>query len=199
MSALPPVHGTCKKPHRPATTCLDGFERERCGGPIRRSHRGIWRGAATTGPRVQEAENAERRRDLLQEIHIALWRSLAGFDRRCSLRTWVYRVAHNTATSQVLRRRAGAPTFVSLDDVDSMAVNIDGEAEVDEQRVMERILQLVQALAPLDRQVILLYLEGLDAGTIGEITGLSPSNVATKVHRIKKILSERFHEGARHG
>ena len=141
----------------------------------------------------------ERRRDLLQEIHIALWRSLAGFDRRCSLRTWVYRVAHNTATSQVIRRRARAPTFVSLDDVDSMAVNVDREAEVDEQRVMERILQLVQALAPLDRQVILLYLEGLDAGTIGEITGLSPGNVSTKVHRIKKILSERFHEGARHG
>ena len=141
----------------------------------------------------------ERRRDLLQEIHIALWRSLAGFDRRCSLRTWVYRVAHNTATSQVIRRRARAPTFVSLDDVDSMAVNVDREAEVDEQRVMERILQLVQALAPLDRQVILLYLEGLDAGTIGEITGLSPGNVSTKVHRIKKVLSDRFHEGAPHG
>ena len=99
----------------------------------------------------------------------------------------------------MIRRRARAPTFVSLDDVDSMAVNVDREAEVDEQRVMERILQLVQALAPLDRQVILLYLEGLDAGAIGEITGLSPGNVATKVHRIKKILSERFHEGARHG
>ena len=141
--------------------------------------------------RVYEAD-PERRRDLLQEIHIALWRSLAGFDRRCSLRTWVYRVAHNTATSQVIRRRARAPTFVSLDDVESMAVNVDREAEVDEQRVMERILQLVQALAPLDRQVILLYLEGLDAGAIGEITGLSPGNVATKVHRIKKILCRAF-------
>ena len=91
--------------------------------------------------RAYEAD-PERRRDLLQEIHIALWRSLAGFDRRCSLRTWVYRVAHNTATSQVIRRRARAPTFVSLDDVDSMAVNVDREAAVDEQRVMERLVGL---------------------------------------------------------
>jgi RNA polymerase sigma-70 factor (ECF subfamily) len=43
--------------------------------------------------------NPEDRRDLLQEIHLALWRSFATFDDRCSLRTWVYRVAHNVATS----------------------------------------------------------------------------------------------------
>ena len=141
----------------------------------------------------------DRRRDLLQEIHIALWRSLAGFDGRCSLRTWVYRVAHNTATSQVIRRRAHEPKFVSLDDVAAMADDVNKEVEVDQQRVMERILQLIHTLASLDRQVILLYLEGLDAATIGEVTGLSSIHVATKVHRIKKILSQRFHQGARHG
>jgi RNA polymerase sigma-70 factor (ECF subfamily) len=41
----------------------------------------------------------EKRRDLLQEIHLALWRSFASFGGRCSLRTWIYRVAHNSATS----------------------------------------------------------------------------------------------------
>src|SRR5262245_66237378 len=55
-------------------------------------------------------------RDLLQEIHVALWRSLARFDGRCSLRTWVYRVAHNTATSKVLRAQTHAPSIVALDD-----------------------------------------------------------------------------------
>src|SRR5215210_7694501 len=49
-------------------------------------------------------QDPDRRRDLLQEIHLAIWRSLALFDHRCSLRTWVYRVAHNTTTSQILRR-----------------------------------------------------------------------------------------------
>src|SRR3954470_13385557 len=136
----------------------------------------------------------DRRGDLVQEIHIALWRSLAGFDGRCSLRTWVYRVAHNTATSQVIRRRRNAPTFVSLDQLEAMPADNNGRIELDQQRAMERILVLIHTLAPVDRQVILLYLEGLDAAAIGDVTGLSAGNVAIKVHRIKKILSQRFHE-----
>jgi len=60
-------------------------------------------------------------------------------------------------------------------------------------------LGLVQSLKPLDRQVILSYLEGLDAASIGEITGISPGNVATKIHRIKNVLARRFQEGGRHG
>jgi RNA polymerase sigma-70 factor (ECF subfamily) len=143
-------------------------------------------------------QDPDRRRDLLQEIHIALWRSLSSFDGRCSLRTWVYRVAHNTASSQVIRRRASAPTLVSLDELASMAADGPSEPEIDQQRAMERLAGLVRTLAPLDRQVILLYLEGLDAAAIGDVTGLSPGNVSTKVHRIKKILGQRFHEGARH-
>jgi RNA polymerase sigma-70 factor, ECF subfamily len=160
--------------------------------------------AAAYGPALERLArayepNADARRDLLQEIHIALWRSLSGFDRRCSLRTWVYRVAHNTATSRVIRRRANAPTLVSLDELASMPMEGNAEVEADERRAMERILVLIHALAPLDRQMMLLYLEGMDAATIGDVTGLSPGNVATKVHRIKKILSHRFHQGGRHG
>jgi RNA polymerase sigma-70 factor (ECF subfamily) len=49
----------------------------------------------------------EKRRDLLQEVHLALWRSFQGFDNRGSLRTWVYRVAHNAAATYVLRQRRG--------------------------------------------------------------------------------------------
>jgi RNA polymerase sigma-70 factor, ECF subfamily len=50
----------------------------------------------------------------------------------------------------------------------------------------------------LDRQVILSYLEGMDAASIAEITGISPGNVATKVHRIKNILARQFHLGGQH-
>jgi RNA polymerase sigma-70 factor (ECF subfamily) len=58
---------------------------------------------------------------------------------------------------------------------------------------------LIRQLKPLDRQIIFSYLEGLDAASIGEITGLSPGNVATKIHRIKTILTRRFHSGGPHG
>jgi RNA polymerase sigma-70 factor, ECF subfamily len=141
----------------------------------------------------------ERRRDLIQDIHVALWRSLAGFNGRCSLRTWVYRVAHNVVTSQILRRRDKSPALVSLDVLASMPDGHDGERAADRRLAIERLLALVQTLEPLDRRVILLYLEDVDAASIGEITGLSAGNVATKVHRIKQILSRRFHQGANHG
>ena len=53
----------------------------------------------------------DRRSDLLQEIHLALWRSFENFDARCSLRTWIYRVAHNVAISRVTRRKRNEPVF----------------------------------------------------------------------------------------
>jgi RNA polymerase sigma-70 factor (ECF subfamily) len=135
----------------------------------------------------------DKRRDLLQEIHIALWRSLARFDGRCSMRTWVYRVAHNTATSKVLRPQTNAPTIVAVDELESLADVAPDEQALDRQRTLERLHALIQRLKPLDRQVMLLYLEQLDAASIAEITGLSAANVATKVHRIKQILVRRFH------
>jgi RNA polymerase sigma-70 factor (ECF subfamily) len=138
--------------------------------------------------------DAEKSRDLLQDIHVALWRSLSRFEGRCSMRTWVYRVAHNVATSQVIRRRAG-PTLVGLDELDETPAAIDTEGALDTHRALERLQALVRRLKPLDRQLMLLYLEGVDAASIGEVTGLSAGNVATKIHRIKAVLARRFRDG----
>jgi RNA polymerase sigma-70 factor, ECF subfamily len=141
--------------------------------------------------------DTDRRADLLQDIHVALWRSLERFDGRCSLRTWVYRVAHNLAASTVIRRRSRAPTLVSLDELEIEPMQPDVEGALDGRRHLERLMALVQRLNPLDRQIMLLYLEDVDAASIGEVTGLSPGNVATKVHRIKKILTDRFQRRGR--
>jgi RNA polymerase sigma-70 factor, ECF subfamily len=142
----------------------------------------------------------EARRDLLQDIHVALWRSLARYDGRCSLRTWVYRVAHNTAISRVIRPRAALPTLVAIEnDLDSLAEAVDREQGFDRQRALDRLYALIQRLRPLDRQVMLLYLEEEDAASIAEITGLSVANVSTKVRRIKQILIRQFHQDSHHG
>ena len=157
--------------------------------------------AAAFGPALERLARAYERdpdkcRDLLQEVHVALWRSLARFDGRCSMRTWVYRVAHNTATSKVLRPRTNAPSIVALDDsLESIAAAASEEEVLDRRRALERLHGLINRLRPLDRQVMLLYLEQLDAASIAEITGLSAANVATKVRRIKQLLIQRFHEG----
>jgi RNA polymerase sigma-70 factor (ECF subfamily) len=156
--------------------------------------------AAEFGPALErlarafEADAAERR-DLVQDMHFALWRSLAGFDGRCSLRTWVYRVAHNTAATHVATRRR-APKGLSIEDVE-LADDRGGPEEIaGERQALERLMALIRTLKATDAQLMLLYLEDLSAEAIGEITGLSPGAVATKIHRIKSVLARRFEEGA---
>ena len=138
--------------------------------------------------------DADRVRDLLQDIHVALWQSLSRFEGRCSLRTWVYRVAHNVATSQVSRRRGNTPILVGLEELDETPAACDTDRDLDQHRALERLQALVRRLKPMDRQLMLLYLEGVDAASIGEVTGLSAGNVATKIHRIKAVLARRFHD-----
>jgi RNA polymerase sigma-70 factor, ECF subfamily len=147
--------------------------------------------------RAYEAD-PETRRDLLQEIHIALWRSLGGFDNRCSLRTWVYRVSHNTAASHVARQvRIEKQALVGLEELADLPDQAEGEDAAARRHSLDRLLGLIQHLEPLDRQVMLAYLEGMDAASVSEITGLSARNVATKIHRIKGLLARRFQEGGR--
>jgi RNA polymerase sigma-70 factor (ECF subfamily) len=136
--------------------------------------------------------------DLLQEVHLALWRSLRTFDRRCSLRTWVYRVAHHVAATHVLRsRRRKARQFTTLDDAEFPAANTDVAAEVDAAQVLQRLYALIQCLAPLDREIIILHLEGLPADEIAQIVGLTSTNTHTKIHRIRQLLATRVNAGDR--
>src|SRR5580698_476466 len=143
--------------------------------------------------RAYEA-HPDKRRDLLQEVHFQLWRSFQRFDARCSLRTWVYRVAHHVAASHVLRERRTFSALVSLEQLETLPDTRQRESAAHQQINLERLAALIQQLKPLDRQVIVCYLEELDAASIGEITGLSPGNVAMRIHRIKNILAKRFHQ-----
>jgi RNA polymerase sigma-70 factor, ECF subfamily len=144
--------------------------------------------------RGYEANDA-RRQDLVQDIHVAVWRSLATFDARCSLRTWVFRVAHNVAATHVLRERKGSSSFVGLEELEQVPA-AEAEFVVETRNTLERLMTLVRSLTPTDRQVMLLYLEGENGAAIAEVSGLSASNVATKIHRLKKVLASQFHGGS---
>jgi RNA polymerase sigma-70 factor (ECF subfamily) len=139
--------------------------------------------------------DTDKRRDLLQEIHLALWRSFEKFEARCSLRTWVYRIAHNVATSHVIRQQRSNGRLSSLEEIESMADHTDDLRDAHDHLDLERLLQLIHQLSPPDREIMLLYLEDLDSGTIGEIMNMSAVNVRSKIHRIKAILTRRFLAG----
>jgi RNA polymerase sigma-70 factor (ECF subfamily) len=140
--------------------------------------------------------DSDLRRDLLQEIHMTLWRSFTCFDQRCSLRTWAFRVAHNAAATHVLRNmRHSSHDWVNLEIVDALPNGDNQEEALGHRMALDRLMALIQQLRPLDRQIIVLYLEGLDSKTIADITGISPSNVTTKISRIKEFLTQRFQKG----
>lgn len=150
-------------------------------------------GAIARLARAYETDPAKRA-ELRQEIHFALWRSFAGFDNRCSVRTWVYRVAHNIAAAHIIaNKRQRGEGLVSLEALDTDGPTVDPDA--DRQVALARLLELIQSLEPLDRQVISLYLEGESAADIGEITGHSANNIAQKIYRIKSLLSRQFAGG----
>jgi len=157
-------------------------------------------GAALARMAYAYEADPDLRRDLTQEMHLALWRSLAKFNGRCSLRTWVYRVAHNVATSHVVwqaRSKRTTLAFLTLEEAETQAGGEDVEVSTDRNDALDRLFGLIQRLDPLDRQVIMAYLGDLDAESIAEITGLSAENVWSKIHRIKNVLIRRFPRGGR--
>jgi RNA polymerase sigma-70 factor, ECF subfamily len=96
---------------------------------------------ATALDRLARAYEAdpETRRDLLQDIHIHLWRSFAHFDRRCSLRTRVYRVAHNVAARHVIRQRRVRKTLVSIEEIETLPSNDQSEFVDTQNQALDRL------------------------------------------------------------
>jgi RNA polymerase sigma-70 factor (ECF subfamily) len=153
-------------------------------------------GAIERLARAYEAD-PDKRRDLLQDIHLAIWRSFEKFEMRCSLRTWIYRVAHNTGATHVYQqRRRSAETLVSLQEMDQADDGRNAQLIAEKEIARVRLTDLIRQLRPIDRQLMLLYLEDMDMTTIAEIAGISEGNARVQIHRIKSILVRRFHGGS---
>ncbi len=137
------------------------------------------------------AGNADDRRDLVQEMAIQLWRSFPRFDGRVKFSTWAYRVSMNVAVSWVRSEHRRPRDTVQIEDLEheiAAADSVLGEAS-DNMRVLRG---LIEGLDELNRALILLYLDGHSAEEIGEILGITPGNVTTRVNRLKQHLQERF-------
>jgi RNA polymerase sigma-70 factor (ECF subfamily) len=157
--------------------------------------------AAEFGPALQRLArateaNPERQRDLLQDMHVALWRSFAYFDGRCAVRTWVFRVAHNVAATHVDKERRGNRPLIPLDAIGELPDATSFGAAFEQSDMLARLHAVIRALGPPDRQIITLYLEEFDAAGIAEITGLSANAVAVRISRFKSRLARLFQETA---
>jgi len=134
--------------------------------------------------------NPENRKDLQQEILLQLWNSFSKFDGRVKLSTWIYRIALNTAISFYRNDCKHKDKKVTIDASIISLSNFEYVPEQDESIVM--LYQFINKLNEMDKALILLYLDDNKYKDIAEILGISETNVATKINRIKKILKEQF-------
>jgi RNA polymerase sigma-70 factor (ECF subfamily) len=125
------------------------------------------------------------RDDLLQEIVGRLWSAFAKYDRTRRFSTWMYRVALNVAID-CCRRKSRAKESESLDNADEVASPIDAT----KQEQLRELHELLERQSEADRAILLLYLEGNSHRDIGEVLGISESNVGTRMSRLKKSLRQ---------
>ncbi len=129
------------------------------------------------------------REDVVQEILVQLWQSYRRYDGRCKESTWVYRVALNTAISRHRRERRHVEGRVEVLELDGLPDDPAG-SEFGDDSAAANLSRAVATLRPLDKALVLLHLDGHDNASIADVLGLSPSNVGTKLHRIKASLRE---------
>ncbi|MEG1660386.1 MAG: sigma-70 family RNA polymerase sigma factor [Bacteroides sp.] len=123
--------------------------------------------------------------DLYQDVVLNLWKAFPKFRKECKISTWIYRIALNTCIS-FIRKERNVPEIVALTrEADWMTENQDPQAEM-----LRALYRMINQLGQLDKSIILLYLEEKNYDEIAEITGLTVTNVATKLSRIKDKLKK---------
>lgn len=156
-------------------------DRQRQFETLLQEHRGIVLKVASV-----YAHGSEDRSDLAQEIAVQLWRSFGGYDpARAKFSTWMYRVALNVAISHVRQ----AARDERLEPLDAGHLELPGEADVSQpDERLAALYAFIGQLDPLNRALILLYLEDRSHAEIAQVLGISETNVATKIGRIKQKL-----------
>ena len=122
--------------------------------------------------------------DLYQEVVCNLWTAYHRFRNECSVSTWIYRIALNTCISD-LRKSKRSPKGLPLSQLQEVLPDPSGINDD-----IKELYQLVQRLKTIERAIILLYLEERPYQEIADITGLTLSNVATKIRRAKEKLKQ---------
>ena len=136
--------------------------------------------------------SAADREDIVQETVIQLWRAFPKYDPAFRFSTWMYRIALNVAISWRRRERTqtqhlhpeGGELLEGLAATASAA-----EAEHDD---LALLYSCIARYADLDRALLLLHLDGQSHAEIASVLGITATNAATKLGRLKDRLREDF-------
>lgn len=130
------------------------------------------------------------REDLAQEIIYNLWKAWPAFDKCYKFSTWMYRIALNVAISSYRKKNKNIPT-ISLDVSETeIAEKTEPHDSTAENRVL--LQRFINELNTLDRALMLLHIDGKSYAEIADILGITETNTATKINRIKNSLKVKI-------
>jgi RNA polymerase sigma-70 factor, ECF subfamily len=135
------------------------------------------------------------RQDICQEVTVHIWRSLAAFQGRSGLGTWVYRIAVNTCLDHVrAARRRSRVMQDGLPEESEVSAGTACESGPELEDDVRQLHECVRRLPPLQRTLISLYLEDVGTREMAEILGISEGNVRVKLHRAKQAVRDLWKE-----
>ena len=135
-------------------------------------------------------KDLEDRKDLEQEIVFQIWRSLKSYDERCKVSTWIYRIALNVAITHY--RKESKRHKINSNPGESIFQIAEDDSSEEEKHRQELLYHLINQFDPLNKAIIILYLEDKSYRDISELLGISETNVGTKLNRMKNQLKEHF-------
>lgn len=138
--------------------------------------------------------NAEDRKDLVQEIIVQLWKSHGRYDERFKLSTWIYRIALNVAISAYRRGKKRSERVSSLEEI---IIEPATETEQPDPKIA-MLHRIIDQLDELNRALMILYLDDNSYRDIAGILGLTETNVATKINRLKLKIKEQLTQTNHH-
>lgn len=132
----------------------------------------------------------EDRKDLVQEVIIQLWQSFDKYNNRFKLSTWMYRIALNTAISHYRADRKRKDTTVSINESLFDFADENNTAELDTR--VQLLYSFINRFDELNKALMILYLDNNSYKDIADVLGITETNVATKISRLKKQLKQQF-------
>jgi len=135
----------------------------------------------------------EDRQDLFQEMIVQLWRSWPRFRGESKFSTWLYRIALNTAISD-LRKQRRRPSPVEISEIPSPLQELPHPGEEAEQ--LQQLYAAIDKLSEIEKALVMLYLEDKSYDEMEEIMGINQNNLWVKMARIRDKLRKMTKEAA---
>ncbi len=132
------------------------------------------------------SRDTEERKDLMQEIVLQLWKAFPKYNSTYALSTWIYRIALNVSISHYRKEKSRKRKEESYTQV----IEISDPDHFRNDR-LDKLNYMIDRLSPLEKGIMIMYLEGRNQKEMAQVMGTTPTNISTRINRIKNKLSSR--------